>query len=138
VGNLSARSVGSTDPRPFQAGHVEGNKGGVPVTAAKLWLVDTGAMISTITKDNAGRFDLAPLGASAGSTTGEAMIVKSGLTMVFTVRDTLGVDHQRRCSLPIAVKPNNSGSEVLGMDQVAHVNVKVRWDPAAQDGDLHE
>jgi hypothetical protein len=138
MGNLRARTPGSTDPRPFQAGHLEGTKGGLPLTASKLWLVDTGAMVSALTKDNADQFDLTPLGASAASTTGGAMIVKVGATMVFPVLDRFGVENQRRRSLPVAVKPNNQGSDILGMDQVANVNAKVRWDPVTQDGDLYE
>src|SRR5262249_21128828 len=109
MGNLTARTPGSSDPRPFQVGSIEGSKGGVPV-ASKLWLVDTGGMVSAITKDNADRFDLQPIGASAVATTGGGMIIKTALTMVFTVRDRFGVDREVRCSLPIAVKPNNQGS----------------------------
>jgi hypothetical protein len=138
MGNLRARTVGSTDPRPFQDGHAEGTRAGAPITAPELWLVDTGAMVSAITKDNADQFDLTPLGASAASTTGGPMIMKVGLTLAFTVLDTFGVDQQRRCLLPVAVKPNNQGSEILGMDQVVQVSAKVRWDPVAREGDLHE
>jgi hypothetical protein len=139
MGNLAARTPGSLDPRPFQVGSIEGSKGGPPVTASKLWLVNTGAMVSAITKDNADQFDLQPIGAPAvGTTGGGGMIVKTGLTTVFTVRDSFGVDRQVRCSLPVAVKPNNHGSEILGMDQLEQVNAKVRWDPVAREGDLYE
>ena len=58
--------------------------------------------------------------------------------MVFTVRDAQGVNRLIRCSLPVGVKPNNAGSEILGMDQIAHVRAKVRWDPFARDGDLYQ
>jgi hypothetical protein len=109
------------------------------VTASVVWLVDTGAGISVITKSHADRFDLTPLGGSAITTTGGGgIVIKGGLTMVFTVRQPNGSDHQVRCSLPIGVKPNDHGSDILGMDQLAHVGAKVRWDSAARDGDIYE
>jgi hypothetical protein len=125
MGNLRASSANPSDPRPFQTGQVEGTKSHLSVTAPKEWLVDTGASLSVVTKSNADQFDLTPLGGSASGTTGGGgILIKSGLTMVFTV--------------PIGVKPNNHGSEILGMDQLAHVSAKVRWDPTAQDGDIYD
>jgi len=57
--------------------------------------------------------------------------------MVFTVLDPNGNSQQVRCSLPIAVRPNDSGSNILGMDQLASVNAKARWDPATRNGDIY-
>lgn len=57
--------------------------------------------------------------------------------MVFTVLETSGSHRKTRCSLPVGMKPNNSGSEILGMDQLASVHAKVRWDPSAMDGDIY-
>jgi hypothetical protein len=103
------------------------------VSAPKEWLIDTGATISAITKSNADQFDRIPLGgAASGTTGGRGMLIKAGLTMVFTVLKPSGVNQQVRCSLPVAVKPNDKGSEILGMDQVAAVQAKVRWDPSAR------
>ena len=65
------------------------------------------------------------------------MGMMSGVTMVFTVLEPNGSSQQVRCSLPIAVKPNDSGSNILGMDQLAFVSAKVRWDPAALEGDIY-
>lgn len=139
MGNLRASSANPSDPRPFQKGGVEGSRKGLPKTALKEWLVDTGANISAVTKDNADQFDLTPLGGSASATTGGGgILIKAGLTMVFTVLETSGSSRQVRCSLPVGVKPNNNGSELLGMDQLACVHAKVRWDPSAQDGDIYE
>lgn len=139
MGNLRASSVNPRDQRPFQAGRVEGTKNKVPVTAAKEWLVDTGASISVLTMSNADQFDLTPLGGSASATTGGGgILIKAGLTIVFTVLQSTGSNRSVRCSLPIGVKPNNQGSEILGMDQLAHVGAKVRWDPSAQDGDIYD
>jgi hypothetical protein len=57
--------------------------------------------------------------------------------MVFTVLRPGGANRQVKCSLPVGVKPNDSGSEILGMDQLAHVGARIRWDPAARDGDIY-
>jgi hypothetical protein len=138
MGNLSASSANPSDPRPFQTGSVEGTKNGLPLTASKEWLIDTGATLSCITKDNADQFDLTPTGGSASATTGGAgILIKTGLTMVFTVLQASGANRQERCSLPVGVKPNNAGSEILGMDQIAHVGAQVRWDPSARNGDIY-
>jgi hypothetical protein len=139
MGNLHASSTRPADPRPFQSGAVEGTKNSQPKTAAKEWLIDTGATISAITKSNAAQFDLTVLGGSASSTTGGGgILIKSGLTLVFTVLKPNGTQVQVRCSLPIGVKPNDHGSEILGMDALAQVNAKVVWDPLLQDGNLFE
>jgi hypothetical protein len=138
MGNLRGSASNAADQRPFQDGSVQGTKNTLPVTAAKEWLIDTGARISTITKANADQFDLMPLGGSASGTTGGGgILIKSGLTMIFTVRDAQGVNRLVHCSLPVGVKPNNAGSEILGMDQLAHVRARVSWDPFARNGDLY-
>jgi hypothetical protein len=139
MGNLRASSVNPGDPRPFQKGEVEGVKQGRTKKAVKEWLVDTGANISALTKDNAEQFDLIPLGGSASATTGGGgILIKMGLTMVFTVLEASGANRTVRCSLPIGVKPNNNGSEILGMDQLASIPAKIRWDPSVQDEDIYE
>jgi carbon monoxide dehydrogenase subunit G len=118
---------------------VEGTLAGAPVAKIKEWLVDTGATISAITKSNADDFDLTPVAVTAQATgAGAGIIMKSGLTMFFLVKDSFGTDVERQCNLDVGVKPDDSGSEVLGMDQVAHVGAKVHWDPRACDGDLKQ
>lgn len=140
MGNLHVSSINSVDPRPFQNGNIAGTKNGVSHQANKEWLVDTGASVSAITKSNADQFDLIATGASASATTGGGgIIMKSGLTMVFTVLDeATGSDNSVGCSLDVGVKPNDNGSEILGMDQVVDVGASIRWDPKAQDGDLYQ
>jgi hypothetical protein len=139
MGNLSASSANSSDQRPFQNGSVEGTKNGIPLTASKEWLVDTGATVTCITKDNADQFDLTPMGGSASAVTGGGgILINTGLTMLFTVLRTSGTNQTVRCSLPVGVKPDNVGSEILGMDQLADVGAKVRWDPSALDGDIYD
>jgi hypothetical protein len=138
MGNLRGSSTNPADPRPFQTGSVEGVRGGVPLALSKEWLIDTGARISVLTKDNADHFDLTPLGGSASGTTGGgSILIKSGLEMIFTVLDSRGLQILVRCSLPVGVKPNNFGSDIVGMDQLAHVGGKVRWNPAAREGDIY-
>jgi hypothetical protein len=139
MGNLHGPSFDPTDPRPFQHGLVEGVKNLQPVVVAVEWLVDTGASISALTSSKAAQFDLTPVVGTALPTTGGSGIpIMSGVTMVFTVLDPTGVNQQVRCALPVAVKPTDSGSDILGMDQLAAVNAKVRWDPAALDGDIYQ
>src|SRR5690349_21034829 len=139
MGNLHAPTANRRDPRPFQKGEVEGVKNGLPKSAVKEWLIDTGANISAITKDNANQFDLTLVGGSASATTGGGgILIKSGVTMVFTVLTASGSNQNIRCSLPVGVKPNNEGSEIIGMDQLASVGAKVRWDPSIREGDIHE
>jgi hypothetical protein len=138
MGNLHPRSAYPPDPRPFQQGHVEGVRNQLPVTVAIEWLVDTGANISALTWSKAALFDLTTTAGLASATTGPRGIpLASGVTMVFTVLDSTGVNQQVRCSLPVAIKPSDTGSDILGMDQLAAVNAKVRWDPVALDGDLY-
>jgi hypothetical protein len=120
-------------------GSAEGTKNGASAVVSKEWLIDTGAEVSAITNSNADNFDLTPLGATARATsTGAGLAMHSGLTMVFEVKDSTGKDVTVNCSLDVGVKPDDSGSEILGMDQIAHVNARVEWDPAALDGDLRQ
>src|SRR5947209_4215283 len=120
--NLFAPSGSPSDPRPHQHGKAKGSKKGSPVTEDKEWMVDTGAQISVITKSNGDKFDLVAVGGSASGTTGGGgILVKSGLTMEFEVFDNTGAASTATCNLDVGVKSNNKGSEILGMDQIAHV-----------------
>lgn len=139
MGNLGRHSTRIGDLRPFQIGSAEGTKGTTSVVVSKEWLIDTGAEVSAITNSNAANFDLTPLAATAmATTTGAGLAMHSGLTMVFDVKDSAGTDVTVRCSLDVGVKPTDDGSEILGMDQIAHVNARVEWDPVALDGDLRQ
>jgi hypothetical protein len=137
--NLAPPSGNSSDRRPHQQGEARGFKSGLPVSADKEWMVDTGAQISVITKSNGDKFDLTAVGGSASGTTGGGRIlVKSGLEMVFEVFDPAGVATTVTCSLDVGVKPNNKGSEILGMDQIADVGAIVEWDPGTRTGRLRQ
>ena len=139
MGNLGSHSSRTSDRRPFQTGSAEGTKYGAMAVVSKDWLIDTGAEVSAITKSNADNFDLTPLGATAMATsTGAGLAMHSGLTMVFDVKASSGADVTVRCSLDVGVKPDDAGSEILGMDQIAHVKARVEWAPVAVDGDLRQ
>ncbi len=65
--------------------------------------------------------------------------MKSGLTVVFTVLASTGLARtETKNSLDVGVKPNNYGSEILGMDQLVDATAQVRWDPVAKSGDIYE
>jgi hypothetical protein len=138
MGNLTAFSSRSADPRPFQFGRVEGvTKSGVRLSKGKQWLADTGAAVSAITKSNADDFDLTTTAGTAFATSGGVgLLMKTGLTMFFEVEDSAGVAMEVKCALDVGVKPDDLGSEILGMDQIAHVNARIEWDPAARDGNI--
>jgi hypothetical protein len=135
--HLGPPSGNPLDRRPHQMGQAEGSKAGMTVQVDKEWMVDTGAQISAITKNNGDKFDLTPVGGSASGTIGGGgIIVKSGLTMIFEIFDRKGKPKTVKCNLDVGVKPNNSGSEILGMDQMADVGAVAEWDPTARKGRL--
>lgn len=137
--NLGPRSGSSSDRRPHQSGKASGLKNGLPHSEKKEWMVDTGAQISVITKSNGDKFDLNPVGGSASGTMGGGgILIKSGLEMEFEVFDPRGYARTVTCNLDVGVKPNNKGSEILGMDQIADVGAIVEWDPTARTGRLRQ
>jgi hypothetical protein len=137
--NLGPPSTNPFDRRPHQMGKATGYKFGSFVSVSKEFLIDSGADISCITKSNADRFDLTATGGSASATTGGGgILVKSGLTMIFDIFDKVGNQKSVHCSLDVGVKPNNNGSDILGMDQLNHVSAAVEWDPAHRSGKLYE
>jgi len=142
MGNLapSLVNVNANDRRPFQSnGTIDGYKNSQFVQIGLEWLVDTGACVAAITKIKGDSFDLTPTGASANATTGGAgIIMKSGLTTYFRVKDTAGIDQIKSCQFPVGVKQTNHGSEILGMDQIADVQAKVSWDPSTRDGNIQD
>lgn len=135
--NLFTPAGNSADPRPHQTGEARGFKWGSRVTLKTEWLIDTGAQISVVTKSKGASFDLTSVGGSASGTTGGGgILVNSGIDMIFKIFDSSGSPMQVTCSLDIGVKPNDDGSEILGMDQIKHVGAAVEWDPAAGTGRL--
>jgi hypothetical protein len=103
------------------------------------WLIDTGAVISVVTQGVANQFDLTPTGGSASATTGGGgILVKSGLKTEFEIEDLSGNSKTVTCSLDIGVKPNNKGSDILGVDQLNNVSAAIDWDPVYRTGKLRE
>jgi hypothetical protein len=135
--NLGQFSGNASDPRPHQDGKIEGTKSGSPVTVNVEWLVDTGAEVCAISNSNANQFDLVSAAGSASATTGGGGIVMmSGVSTVFEMFDANNNPQQVKCSHKIGVKPNNQGSEILGMDRIAYVSAVVEWDPTSRKGRL--
>jgi hypothetical protein len=135
--NLGPPSASPTNQRPHQQGRALGTKAGAPVQLSVEWLVDTGADVGGVHQAVGNSFDLVATAASASPTTGGGgMIVKTGLQVEFTAEDAAGAAHTILASQAVAVKSNNSGSNVIGVDQLAGAGVTVDWDAAAQTGTL--
>jgi hypothetical protein len=131
-GNLGGTSSNPVSRKPYQAGKVRGVRNGTAVELAKEWMVDTGAEYSVISKSNADQLDLTPTGATSG-----VFVIKTGLKMVFTVKNAQGVDEEVECDLPVLVAPDDTYGDILGMDQIAHVGARVRWRPGDRSGDIY-
>jgi hypothetical protein len=138
-GKLGPPKTKSWDRRPHQTGIAAGTKNGCAVTAKTEWLFDTGAEIAVLTKKTADQFDLTPTAGSASATTGGGgILIKSGLTTKFEIEDSCRSAKTVTCKLDVGVKPNNSGSDLLGMDQLNDVDAAINWDPGNRSGQLFE
>jgi hypothetical protein len=97
-------------------------------------MVDTGAQIACVTQATGAKFPLKTVAGSASATTGGGGLIKSGLTTEFEIINTSGIPTKVRCSLDVGVKPNNAGSEILGMDQMENASAVVEWEPKTGKG----
>jgi len=144
-GNLSSKAGNPADNRPHQKGAALGqvwksweNGGGwcyeeVPIE----WMVDTGAQITCVKRTTGNNFRLVPIGGSASGTTGGGgILIKSGLITEFEAIGYIRRRKKMRCQLDVAVKPNDAGSEILGMDSIEHVKARVEWDPNSCSGTI--
>src|SRR5262245_55964887 len=130
--NLLPPAGNASDARPHQQGRAEGTKRRRAVSVAVEWLIDTGAQISTITAGTAANFDLKQTGGSASATTGGGgIIVKSGLQTHFEVFDRQGNPQPKSFQRNVGVKQANTGSDILGVDQIGAAGAQVEWDPSA-------
>jgi hypothetical protein len=136
VDNLATPAGNSSDKRPHQQGKACGkSKFFMPYCVSIEWLVDTGAEIACITQATANNFRLKNAAGSASATTGGGgILIKSGLSTEFEVIDKSGNGMKVRCNLSVGVKPNNAGSEILGMDQIEHAKAVVEWEPKSGTG----
>lgn len=134
--NLGPPASNALEERPHQGGHARGRKRGSPVSTSVEWMVDTGADIGTIQKSIGDQFDLTMTAATATATTGGVISIKSGLEVEFQAEDSVGTSHVLRSPKPVAVKPGNTGSNIIGMDQLSALSVEVEWKPAARKGTL--
>jgi len=138
--NLAPPSWDAAQRRPHQGGQAKGyDKGGLSVSVSVEWMADTGAELSVVTKDVAKNFNLAPVGGSASGTTGGGgIIIKSGMEMEFEVFDSAGKVVPITSSLDVGVKPNNDGSEILGVDAIDTAGAVIEWDPGTLTGRLRQ
>ena len=136
VDNLSTPTGNSSDKRPHQSGLAIGTNTWFLTSSVTIeWMVDTGAEIACVTQGTANNFRLKNTGGSASATTGGGgILVKSGLTTEFEVIDSSGNRKYVQCKLDVAVKPNNAGSEILGMDQIEDAKAVVEWEPKSGKG----
>lgn len=135
--NLFPPSSRPLQQRPHQSGAAIGTKSSKPARANVEWLVDTGAELGCVRHTIGSQFDLAATGASASPTSGGVgILIMNGLEAEFNAEDAFGVSHTLRATQSVAVKSNNAGSDILGMDQLASLNVTIEWDPQVQKGTL--
>ena len=134
--NLSTPTRSSSDKRPHQVGKGVGvDRWSAPCSVSIEWMVDTGAEIACVTQATANNFQLKTVAGSASATTGGGgILIKSGLTTEFEVLNTSGRRNSVQCSLDVGVKPNNAGSEILGMDHVENAGAVVEWEPKTGKG----
>jgi hypothetical protein len=135
--NLAPPASTPHSRRPHQTGRAFGFSRGVPISVPVTWMVDTGSDIGVVRKSVGDSFDLVATGASASPTTGGGgIIVKTGLDAQFAAEDSAGTSYTLRASPAVGVKPNDAGSDVLGMDQLAAFSVEVLWNPSTRIGSL--
>lgn len=135
--NLSPQFGRVSGLRPSQDGQLCGpaRDGGWKEVPVK-WLVDTGAEITTV-RNIVGR-DLQgeSSGLTAGPTTGGGGIqVFSGLAAQFEVEEPAGTSVVEVEGY-VGIKRGDTGSNVLGMHQLAKAGASISWDPSTGVGTL--
>lgn len=130
-----------TDRSPYQVGAAQGTApDGTPANEQKNWMIDTGAgSVSAISQANAAHFRTVATAGTAAGVNGGAMTIVTGVTMVFKVATNdpayPGGERTVSCDLRVAVTPD---SDIIGMDQLAHVHARVDWNPETKTGRLYE
>lgn len=130
----------SSGLRPVQDGRVLGKRlgDGASFSVNVTWMVDTGADLATV-RDKVGRqfrYTQSFAATASPTTGGGGILVVSGLEAEFSVKDQWGNDTTVVSNQLIGVKSGNSGSDLLGMEQLAHVQAEVQWSPSAGQGEL--
>jgi hypothetical protein len=137
MSTLAAPGAAPASYRPHAWGAASGLKYGHPTTRTVEWLFDSGADVGAVQKRLGDCFDLIATGATASPTTGpNAILMKRGMMVIMTVEDASGATRQVASRLDVGVKPNNAGSNLIGMDQVAEVGAVLEWDPMSRLGRL--
>jgi hypothetical protein len=100
-------------------------------------MVDSGADIGVVRSSVGNQLALTATGVSASPTTGGGgIIIKTGLQVGFSAEDPHGASVTIADTAPVGVKSNNSGSDIIGVDQLAAHAVSLEWDAAARTGKL--
>jgi len=135
--SLGPPGIAPRSRRPHQNGHVHGTRAAQPVSQAVEWLVDTGADISTVRSSVGAAFDVRSVAIRARPTTGGGGIrVVTGLRVEFSVKDVLRRVRAARAGGYVGIKSGNTGSDILGVDQLARAAATVTWLPATRRGRL--
>lgn len=135
---LTSSSTGSSPGCPWHSGEASGTTpAGAPLSLPIEWLVDTGAEICALQHKLGAQFSYSTLALKAtGTTGGPAISVVRGIDVRFTVEDATGNSRLVQTSGRVAVKSNDAGSNLLGMEQIKSVSAEVRWDPTSGTGSL--
>lgn len=123
--------------RPTQPGYLLGERAGQIVWQPAEWVVDTGAEITTVRADLGRQCETKAEAWSASPTTGvEEIRVVTGLAVEFEVQRTLWGRRRVKVAGYFGIKPDNGGSELLGMQQLAKAGSALSWNPRARTGKL--
>jgi hypothetical protein len=130
--------------RPQQPGRVVGRPEYDPDphvddhSADVMWLVDSGANITTV-RDCIGRqFGRKPVdGAFVFGANGETFgLVVDGLRAEFSVEDQVGKLRKVQTSGYMCIAPDDARHDLLGMDHVAVAGATLMWNPSGGAGSL--
>ena len=137
MATLTTPAAARRSRRPHARGEARGSKRGRSVTKTVEWLLDSGADVTVVQKQVGDCFDLVATGASASPTTGSrGILMKRGMTVSVTVEDGTGVQRSAASALDVGVKPDNAGSNLVGMEQLAAAGAVLEWDPVRRTGRL--
>jgi hypothetical protein len=72
----------------------------------------------------------------SGTTGGGGILIVTGLEAEFSVSDSWGNTQTVKSTKYMGVKRGNTGSDLLGMIQLADLSVSIQWDPQKGAGEL--
>lgn len=122
---------------PFQIGRARGvDRAGSPREVDIEWLIDSGADVPVIQDRVAKTFTLKATGGTASPTVGAVtMLMYEGLEVEATV-DQGGYLVPRAAPVDVGVKPNDQGSNLLGVAALHAMHATIVWSARRQAGVL--